>query len=453
MHHVLMPMVGALHAGLAGVARLVVGVRRAGRRTKGRSAPASGRSQSTSPRTTRIERLRAAPAANLLDDEWEIPLFMAWWDLVGQVLGKPLHAALGGALRRGLRAALARAAGRLFVAALPRCRGPRRRDVRELAAVRGPAGRGGLLDAQALDDELRARRLRRARGAHPRGDPARGRHPHRRARHVERDRGAPHHAGARALPRLLYRAAVRLAAAAALLRGRAPCPSGRAAASSASTTSASSRSCARDTAMPISCHWWTPPIVQPAGVSRAADAWEFDWYLIERYDPVDISVPDIGLGVFGLWRLFQMTRFMGLHLQIHSNSELGLQQSMRGAMFAALGYYPESRGPLPRHDAAALRADGHRVQPGARRRPRGRQAAAAGRARRAVAGAGPRPQRSIPSASSATAGRRSAPARFASRRPRSRSTTCSTARAGARCPAGPSRPARSASTARPIPTT
>jgi len=25
--------------------------------------------------------------------------------------------------------------------------------------------------------------------------------------------------------------------------------------------------------------------VQPAGVSRAADAWEFDWYLIERYDP------------------------------------------------------------------------------------------------------------------------------------------------------------------------
>ena len=65
---------------------------------------------------------------------------------------------------------------------------------------------------------------------------------------------------------------------------------------------------------------------------------------MERYDPVDISVPDIGLGVFGLWRLFQMTRFMGLHLQIHSNSELGLQSSIRGAMFAALGYYPESAG-------------------------------------------------------------------------------------------------------------
>ena len=65
---------------------------------------------------------------------------------------------------------------------------------------------------------------------------------------------------------------------------------------------------------------------------------------MERYDPVDIAVPDIGLGVFGLWRLFQMTRFMGLHLQIHSNSELGVQQSIRAAMFAALGYYPSRRG-------------------------------------------------------------------------------------------------------------
>ena len=84
--------------------------------------------------------------------------------------------------------------------------------------------------------------------------------------------------------------------------------------------------------------------MQPDGLPRGADAWEFDWYLMQRYDPVDVSVPDIGLGVFGLWRLFQMTRFMGLHLQIHSNSELGLQSSFRGAMFAALGYYPESAG-------------------------------------------------------------------------------------------------------------
>jgi len=43
------------------------------------------------PARAAIGRLRATPSANLLDDEWEIPLFMAWWDLVGQTLGKPLH--------------------------------------------------------------------------------------------------------------------------------------------------------------------------------------------------------------------------------------------------------------------------------------------------------------------------------------------------------------------------
>ena len=66
--------------------------------------------------------------------------------------------------------------------------------------------------------------------------------------------------------------------------------------------------------------------------------------MIERYDPVDIAVPDIGLGVFGLWRLLQMARFMGLHLTIHSNFELGLQSRFRGMMYSALGYYPETAG-------------------------------------------------------------------------------------------------------------
>ena len=55
----------------------------------------------------------------------------------------------------------------------------------------------------------------------------------------------------------------------ALLCGRRRAASGRAAASSASTTSASSRSCGATRALPISCHWWTPPIVQPDGQSRA----------------------------------------------------------------------------------------------------------------------------------------------------------------------------------------
>src|SRR4051812_27547993 len=35
--------------------------------------------------------LKEQPNKNLLDGDLEIPLFMAWWDLVGEVLGKPLH--------------------------------------------------------------------------------------------------------------------------------------------------------------------------------------------------------------------------------------------------------------------------------------------------------------------------------------------------------------------------
>ncbi len=98
------------------------------------------------------------------------------------------------------------------------------------------------------------------------------------------------------------------------------------------------------TTIPFSCHWWTPPIVQPVGAHRMSNEWVFDWYMIERYDPVDIANPDIGLGVFGLWRLLQMARFMGLHITLHSNFELGLQSCFRAAMFSSLGYYPDSAG-------------------------------------------------------------------------------------------------------------
>jgi L-alanine-DL-glutamate epimerase-like enolase superfamily enzyme len=100
----------------------------------------------------------------------------------------------------------------------------------------------------------------------------------------------------------------------------------------------------RHTTIPFSCHWWTPPIIQPAGASQMANAWSFDWHMIERYDPVDIAVPDIGLGATGLWRLLQMARFMGLHMTLHSNFELGLQSRFRAMMFSALGYYPEVAG-------------------------------------------------------------------------------------------------------------
>ena len=38
-----------------------------------------------------LEQLKDTPTKNLLDNDLELPLFMAWWDLVGQLLGKPLH--------------------------------------------------------------------------------------------------------------------------------------------------------------------------------------------------------------------------------------------------------------------------------------------------------------------------------------------------------------------------
>ena len=38
-----------------------------------------------------LDQLKNRPDRNLLDLDLEEPLYMAWWDLVGQVLGKPLH--------------------------------------------------------------------------------------------------------------------------------------------------------------------------------------------------------------------------------------------------------------------------------------------------------------------------------------------------------------------------
>ena len=48
-----------------------------------------------------IDRLRQEPGRNLLDLELEEPLFMAWWDLVGQVLEQPLHVLWAHLFERG----------------------------------------------------------------------------------------------------------------------------------------------------------------------------------------------------------------------------------------------------------------------------------------------------------------------------------------------------------------
>ena len=292
-----------------------------------------------------IEQLRDGPGANLLDESLEIPLGMAWWDLVGQVLGKPLHVLWAELFDVGFtppaRVPLAAYSWQRFPDAdghdavtfesWPRFAAEQVAEgfttlkismnnyepddyLAVVANIRAaiPAEIDIRVDAHGSWNVLEARRIMPALAEL-------------RVSYIEQPIAS-------LLPQRFY-------------------PGGRVPESPTSPGGyqyeyyfRKLEELRRDTGLPISCHWWTPPIVQPPGVHRAADAWELDWYLIERYDPVDIAVPDIGLGVFGLWRLFQLARFMGLHLQIHSNSELGVQHSMRAAMFAALGYYPESAG-------------------------------------------------------------------------------------------------------------
>ena len=66
--------------------------------------------------------------------------------------------------------------------------------------------------------------------------------------------------------------------------------------------------------------------------------------MLRRYDAADVSVPDIGLGPWGLWRVTQLAKFMGLHVTVHSNFELGLQLAFRAALVASLVYETESAG-------------------------------------------------------------------------------------------------------------
>jgi L-alanine-DL-glutamate epimerase-like enolase superfamily enzyme len=288
-----------------------------------------------------LGRLRARPDANLLDREWEVPLFMAWWDLVGQTLGKPLHELWAELFDVGfsppVRVPLAAYSWQRFPDAAghdavtfdswPQFAAQQVAEgfttlklsmtsyepddhVELVARIRDavPAEIDIRVDAHGSWNALEARRIMRALEPY-------------RVQYIEQPIAS-------LLPNRFYTHA----------------PPRSEGGFQREYYFRKLEELRRDTGLPISCHWWTPPILQPDGVPRGADAWEFDWYLIQRYDPVDVSVPDIGLGVFGLWRLFQMTRFMGLHLQIHSNSELGLQSSFRGAMFAALGYYPELAG-------------------------------------------------------------------------------------------------------------
>jgi len=290
-----------------------------------------------------LELLKEHPNKNLLDDDLEIPLFMAWWDLVGKVLGKPLHQLWAELFDVGFEPPTSVPLAAYTWQRFPDAMGQGAVTFEswpQFAREQAEAGFKTIkisMTGYEPDDYIDL--LTRIREALPDGVDIRV-DAHGTWNFVEARRIIPKLAGLNIsyieqpinamMPERFYP------------HGELP--------------PQPARSYQRDyyfrkleelrhhTAIPFSCHWWTPPIVQPPGSNRMSNQWVFDWHMIERFDPVDISAPDIGLGVFGLWRLLQMTRFMGLHIMLHSNFELGLQSTFRAAMNSALAYYPEGAG-------------------------------------------------------------------------------------------------------------
>ncbi|MSP83873.1 MAG: hypothetical protein EXQ94_13410 [Alphaproteobacteria bacterium] len=297
-----------------------------------------------SPAIDALGRIAANPGTNLLDDEFEVPLFMAWWDLVGQVLEMPLHRLWADLFEVGFDPP-----GEVPLAAYswPRFADAEGRDAvtfetwPAFAAGQYAEGYRTLkLSMTSYEPEDYVDLIRRIREAVPRDAEIR----------VDTHGTWNFSEARRILPALEpFNLSYIEQPINALLPGRFY-PSGAGPANGGATGYQHAyyfrklQELRGHTTIPFSCHWWTPPIVQPRGAHPMSNRWTFDWDLIARYDPVDIAVPDIGLGVFGLWRLLQMARFMGLHVTLHSNFELGLQSRFRAMMFSALGYYPEVGG-------------------------------------------------------------------------------------------------------------
>jgi hypothetical protein len=78
--------------------------------------------------------------------------------------------------------------------------------------------------------------------------------------------------------------------------------------------------------------------VHPPGASEMSNQWEPSWYPLQRYEAAGVSVPDIGLGPWGLRRLIRLAKFMGMHVAVHSNFELCLQLAFRAAVTSTLVY-------------------------------------------------------------------------------------------------------------------
>ena len=293
-----------------------------------------------------IEKLRGTPERNLLDPDLEEPLFMAWWDLVGQVLGKPLHELWGELFERGFDPP-----DRVPMAAYTWQRFPDRDgndavtfeswpDHARMRAEEGwPSIKLSLTAYQPEDHIQLIHRIREAVG------------PGTRIRFDSH--GSWNFQEARKILRGVEDCDIEFVEQPmnALMPQRFYPPSASPPARPATEGSYQHEfyfrrmtELRRDQSIPLSCHWWTPPIVHPPGASLMSNRWEPNWHLMERYDAADVSAPDIGLGPWGLWRQYELARFMGMHLTLHSNFEMCLQLSFRCAMASALMTDTESAG-------------------------------------------------------------------------------------------------------------
>ncbi len=283
-----------------------------------------------------IEELRQNPGRNLLGLELEEPLFMAWWDLVGQVLGKPLHKLWAELFERGFdppdRVPMAAYTWQRF----PDANGndavtfeswPEHAKMR--ADQGWPAIKMSLCAYQPEDHIELIHNVRQAIG------------PDVRLRFDAH--GSWNFQEARRVLHAVQDCNIELAEQPinALLPQRF-FPDGETI-PDASRGSYQSEYYFRlmtqlrhEQIIPLSCHWWTPPIIHPRGASVQSNQWEPNWHMMQRYDAADVSSSDIWLGVWGFWRIYELAKFMGMNVTCHSNFEMCLQLYFRCAMTTAL---------------------------------------------------------------------------------------------------------------------
>ena len=293
-----------------------------------------------------IARLRQDPGRNLLEMEFAEPLFMAWWDLVAQILERPLHVLWAELFERDSQAPRAVPMAAYTWQRFPDAQGEGAvtfatwPEHAAAQARRGfPAIKVSMTAYQPEDHIELVQRIRQAVGPQT-------------AIRIDAHGTWNYQEARRILPALedcnleYIEQPLNFLLPQRYYPGDEPVPErlpqeGGFQAEYYFRKMTELRQLLKT---PLSCHWWTPPIVHPPGAAVMSNRWEPNWYMLQRYDAADISVPDIGLGPWGLWRISQLAKFMGIHVTVHSNFELCLQLSFRAALVSALVCEEESAG-------------------------------------------------------------------------------------------------------------